>query len=145
MQNTQSGNPAAENPHADRPEQRDWREECCEIRKEWRATHHRFPFHGLFCGLTLVLLGTLFLLDQTGRISGDTWWQSFLIGLGVILIIDGLAHYLNPAFRRGSYGKFVFGLILVLTGMIFLLGFSEWWPVILIAAGVAMLLRFFRR
>jgi len=145
MQNTQSENPAAENSNAERPGQRDWREECCEIRKEWRTSRHHFPFHGLFLGLTLILLGTLFLLNQAGWIVGDTWWQSLLIGLGVISIINGFVHYLNPAYRRGSYGKFVFGAILILIGGIFLLGFSEWWPVVLIVAGVAMLLRFFWR
>jgi hypothetical protein len=144
MQNNESGD-TAQSPQADIHTRRDWREERREMHREWREARHRFPYHGLFWGLTLVLLGTIFLLDQAGWISGETWWQSLLIGLGVIWIINGITHYRSPAYRWGSYGKFVFGVILILIGTIFILGFGSWWPLALIVAGAALLLRFFWR
>lgn len=143
MENNVQGNAAAQNPEGQGPTYRDWREERREWRREMRESRHRFPYHGLFWGLTLILLGTLFLLNQAGWISSDTWWQSLLIGLGVISIINGLAHYHNPAYRWGSYGKFVAGTVLILVGALFLIGFSQWWPIVLVVAGVALLLRFF--
>jgi hypothetical protein len=143
MMDNMMGN--AQNPAAQAPEDRDWRE----MRREWREgrreARRRFPFRGLFAGLTLVLLGVLFLLNQEGTITGDTWWQVLLIGLGVISIIDGMAHYHYPGYRWGSYGKFVCGGVLILIGVLFLVGFSQWWPLALIMAGVALLLRFFWR
>jgi hypothetical protein len=120
----------------------DWREERWAWRREMREHRHRFPFHGLFFGLGLVLLGVLFLLNQTGAITGDTWWQALLIGLGSISIVDGLVRYNYPEFRYGIYGKIVCGVILILIGILLLVGFSEWWPVVLIVAGVAFLFRF---
>lgn len=120
----------------------DWREARWAWRRERHEHRHGFPFHGLFVGLALVLLGILFLLNQTGAISGDTWWQSFLIGLGVISIINGAIWFNHPVFRWGSYGKFVGGIILILIGALFMAGFSQWWPVALIVAGVLFLGRF---
>jgi hypothetical protein len=123
----------------------DWREESRARRREMREHWHRSPFHGLFVGLSLLLLGVLFLLNQTGALTGDTWWQSLLIGLGVIWIINGLVRYNHPEFHWGAYNKIVFGIVLILVGALFIAGFSEWWPVVLIVAGVAFLLRFFWR
>ena len=143
MMNNESGN--AQNPGAQEDAHKDWRDERREWRRARREARHEFPFHGLFPGLILVLLGTIFLLNQVGWISGDTWWQSLLIGLGVIWIVNGLTHYHYPAYRWGSYGKFVTGIIFIAVGTLFIIGFSQWWPLVLIGAGIAVLLRFFWR
>jgi hypothetical protein len=127
------------------PTARDWRDERRAWRRERREARYRFPSHGLFWGLTLVLLGALFLMDQAGWISGGTWWQALLIGLGVIWVIGGLVRYQAGAFRWRGYGSVTFGVILILVGTLFLLGFSHWWPLILIVAGIVFLFRFFRR
>ena len=146
MLHSETGNgPGAQNPDVRHSAYRDWREERRAWRQERREARHRFSFHGLFLGLTLVLLGTLFLLDRLGVITGGLWWQSLLIGLGVISIIDGFAHYVNAEYRWGAYGKFVSGLILIAVGVLFVLGLSQWWPLALIIAGVALLLRFIWR
>jgi hypothetical protein len=146
MENNVTGNAAAnQNPESRGPTCRDWREERREWRWKMKEARHRFPFHGLFWGLVLVLLGVLFLLNQSGAITGDTWWQSLLIGLGAISIINGLVHYYYPGFRWGAYGKVVLGIILILIGALLMAGFSEWWPIVLIVAGALFLLRPFWR
>lgn len=122
----------------------DWREQ----RRIWRHQRREnrrsmYPLHGLFLGLTLILLGTLFFLNQTGFISGNVWWQSLLIGLGAIFIIDGTVHYFNPVYSWASYGKFIAGIVLILTGSLFILGFGQWWPLLLVVAGVSLLIRIF--
>lgn len=143
MQNNTTGNPStAQNHGAERPAYRDWREERREWRRERREARYRFPFRGLFAGLTLILLGALFLLQQAGWVSDGSWWQYLLIGLGFIFIINGMAHYLIPDYRWGSYGRFIAGIVLILVGALFMLGFSQWWPLVLIVAGVALLLGF---
>jgi hypothetical protein len=146
MENNVQGNQATSQNPADKGptcrDWRDWREEHRAWRREMREHRWRFPFHGLFWGLILVLLGTLFLMNQTGAVTGDTWWQSLLIGLGIIWIINGLVRYHYPEFRWGFYGKIVFGIVLILIGALFMVGASEWWPVVLIVAGVLFLLRF---
>jgi hypothetical protein len=126
-------------------EREKWREDRHKWRMEMREQRHRWPFHSVFCGLTLVLLGVLFLLNQTGTLTGDTWWQSLLIGLGAISIINGLVRYFTPGYKWGIYGKIIGGIVLILIGTFFMAGISEWWPVILIVAGVAVMSRFFWR
>lgn len=125
-----------------REERRRWREKRHAWREEMRENKYRWPFHGMFVGLCLLLLGVLLLLNVTGAITGDTWWQSLLIGLGVIWIINGIVRYNHPVFHWGAYGKVVCGVILVLIGALLMAGFSQWWPVVLIVAGVAFLTRF---
>jgi hypothetical protein len=127
-------------------ERRKWREERHKWREDMRDARHRWPFRGLFCGLTLVLFGVLFLLNQTGTLVGDAWWQTMLIGLGSISIINGLVRYFAPGYKWGIYGKIVGGIVMILIGAFFMAGLNEWWPIIIIVAGVAFMFRpFWRR
>jgi hypothetical protein len=123
-----------------RAEKEAWKEDRRAWRREQRGA--LWPFHGLFWGLGLVLLGVLFLLDQQGVLTGGQWWQWFLVGLGGIFIIDAIVRY-RIQFLWGAWGKFITGAILVLVGVLFLAGVSHWWPIILLAAGVLFLGRFF--
>jgi uncharacterized membrane protein HdeD (DUF308 family) len=146
MENNVQGNETkSQNPAGQGSTRCDWREERRAWRREMKEHRHQFPFRGLFWGLVLVLLGTLFLLNQTGAITGDAWWQSLLVGLGAIMIINGITHYYSPGYRWGSYGKFLAGIVLIIVGALFLIGVSEWWSVVLIVAGIAFLLRFIWR
>jgi hypothetical protein len=121
-----------------REHRRIWREQ----RREARRTH---PFHGLTFGLILILLGGLFMANQAGIVVGDRWWQWLLIGLGAILIVGGLVPLLGRQQRIVSYGQFVGGIILIGIGALCMAGFGFWWPVALIAAGVAVLVSIFLR
>ncbi len=125
------------NPGAQAPQRGDGWEGGRPWRHEW---HRRDPFRGLFPGLVLVLLGVLLFLTTRGTLDWGTWWQYFLIGLGGIFFLDGALHYLHPATRYRGAGKFIPGIILVLVGAAFLIGFSEWWPLILVGIGMAILL-----
>jgi hypothetical protein len=119
----------------------DWREQRDEWRKQRREARRRDPWHGLFLGLFLVLMGSLFMSLQMGWLTGDIWWKYLLIGVGALFIVDGLVHYMNPEFQYFVYGKFVAGVILLSVGVLFLLNYSNWWPVVLIMAGCAILFR----
>jgi hypothetical protein len=104
-----------------------------------REERRNRPFHGLFGGMVLILLGGLFLANQQGWMNGDVWWQWLLIGLGAIFIINGLVKNTVPEYHHRSRGKFVTGGVLIALGIMFLLGVGAWWPLILIGAGVALL------
>ncbi len=106
------------------------------MRPRWR----REPMPGLFFGLILLLLGVIFLLAAQDVIPWGNWWKYFLIGLGGILIIQAIISYVHPAFRRLRLGRLVFGAVLVCIGLGLLGGFGTWWPLILIAIGLALLL-----
>ena len=142
MTDSNTGNNAqsSPNPPSGGPTYQDWREQRWEWRQKMREARHSRPFHGLFPGLVLVLLGGLFLAGQQNWITGNTWWQWLLIGLGAISIISGLVQYHAPEYHHSRRHKFVWGVVLIALGTVFLLGFSHWWPAVLIGAGIVIIL-----
>ncbi len=125
---------------------KDWREFRREQRQEMRERRSRDPLRGLFWGLVLIMIGILFFINLQQGISWDVLWKYLLIGLGAIFIIDGLAHYWSPAYHYGKFGRFIPGVVLLFVGLAFLFNFSQWWPIVLIAVGVIILLSLmFRR
>jgi len=91
-------------------------------------------------GLILILLGVLFLMSEMGRVSWTDWWAYFLVGLGAIFLLEGLIRAFSAEGRRSAGGRLVAGLILVVIGGSHLIGFEEWWPLVLIAVGVGVLI-----
>jgi hypothetical protein len=94
-------------------------------------------------GLILILLGVLFLMTEMDRISWTDWWAYFLVGLGGIFIIEALYRSFSAEGRRGIGGKLAVGLILAVIGGSHLLGLQEWWPLVLIAVGLGVLVSAF--
>jgi len=138
--NTGSNPQTGSNPGAEGPTYQDWREQRWQMRRKAREARRSRPLHGFFGGLVLILLGVLFLANQQNWVSGSAWWQWLLIGLGAISIISGLVQYHAPEYSHSRRHRFVWGAVLIALGAIFMLGFSHWWPAVLIGAGVAVLL-----
>jgi hypothetical protein len=100
----------------------------------------------LFWGLLLITLGILFLGRNVGWFTESNWWQYLLIGIGICFILDGLISLFFRQVANEVAGKFIPGAILVCIGLAFIQGFGMWWPLVLIAAGVIILLSLlFRR
>ena len=110
-----------------------------EVRKEIRDKRRaqRPPNSYLFWGLMLILWGILIALLKQDLISPDDMWKAFLIGLGVIFLIQAIVYYVNPSTRHIALGRVTPAVILILVGMGFLFGLSSWWPVTMMVAGVA--------
>jgi len=105
----------------------------------------RGTYPSLTGGLILILLGVLFLLTEMGRIGWENWWAYFLVGLGGIFLLEALIRAFSPEGRKGISGKIIAGLILAVIGGAHIIGFEEWWPLILIAVGVGVLVSGFIR
>ena len=145
--NTENKSQTSSNTGSEGPTSPDWREQRWKERWEWRnkmrESRRNRPFHGLFGGMALILIGALFLANQLSWISGDTWWKWLLIGLGAIMMVSWLVQYrAAPEFRHWGRGRFIWGMALVVLGILLLLGFSQWWPIVIIGVGVACLFRF---
>ena len=97
---------------------------------------------GIGWGLVLILIGMLVFADNKGWLQGGTGWLYFIIGLGGIFIIGFLARVLlNQSNRGSSFGGLVVGVCLVYIGAAFLYGFGDWWPLVMIPAGVGILVK----
>jgi hypothetical protein len=93
-------------------------------------------------GVALIALGVAFLLERAGffAFSGN-WWAVFIY-------LAALATFANAwrAYRaRGEFGpqatgSLVWGLVLTVVASIFMfdLAWDAWWPALLIAAGVGI-------
>ncbi len=110
-----------------------------EENSRWQRRHSRRGSPGIFAGLVLLVLGVLFLLANQGIIGWDVWWQYFLVGLGAAFLIDGGVRYLRGE-RESLLGSLIPGLVLIGIGLVFLAGAFAWWPLVIIAAGVIILL-----
>jgi hypothetical protein len=95
---------------------------------------------GITGGLILILLGVLFLLTEMGRIGWADWWAYFLVGLGGIFLLEAAIQAPSAEGRKRISGRITAGLILVIIGGAHLIGFMEWWPLVLIAVGVVLVI-----
>jgi cation transport ATPase len=93
--------------------------------------------------VVLILLGVIFLLQQTGAIVlGDNWWVVFLLLPAAGLFYDAWQRYQAGAMHR-AWGQVLGGVILIVIALTF---FFNWnwdmiWPVFLIVGGVYLLLQ----
>lgn len=103
--------------------------------------NRRDPISGIFKGLIVIFLGVSFLLCSLGIVGWSRWLALFLFGLGCIFLIEVLVRNVVSKYRKPSFGRLIWGLVLVFIGGVFLYGGANWWPFVIIAAGVAILVR----
>jgi len=89
-------------------------------------------------GLILIWLGITFYYAQSGVIGWDVWWAYFVLGLGLVLVAQGLVRYAQG--RRSYLGSIAGGVIIALIGYVFIVGVSaNFWPLILVVIGVLVI------
>jgi hypothetical protein len=97
---------------------------------------------GIGWGLFLILIGGLFLIDNQGWLKEGTGWSYFALGLGAILVIGFFVRYFRTLVNRWSgAGGLAAGMALIFVGLAALYGFSEWWPLVLLAIGIGCLVK----
>jgi hypothetical protein len=96
-------------------------------------------------GVVLILVGVVFLLQNFGMFQPTgNWWAVFMLIPVVILAGNAMREYrsagdrLTPAARGSAAGALV--LIVIALMFLFNLDWGRYWPLILIAAGIAALL-----
>lgn len=95
-------------------------------------------------GLVLILLGILLYYATVGTtaITYGNFWQYLIVGVGVILIIQGIIRYGE---RGASYmGSIIGGAVMVVIGLAFISSANvNLWPLILVVLGVAAIVSAF--
>lgn len=101
----------------------------------------RRPF-GWIGGAILVLLGVVFLLEELGIPFLENWWALFiLIPACRAFVVARRSYQDNGRLTRGGAGALVGGALLTILALAFLfnLDFDLFWPLLLIAGGLALL------
>jgi len=93
-------------------------------------------------GLTLILLGSIFLLGNLTGFRINNWWALFILIPAFGSISSGWARYRKVGrFDRSARSQIFSSLFLIFLSAVFLLGldFSQIWPVFVILAGLGIL------
>jgi DNA-directed RNA polymerase subunit RPC12/RpoP len=91
-------------------------------------------------GLILVWLGISFYAGQQGIVPSTDWGSFFLLGLGAIIIARGVVAALQWKKVSLAYGWFIGGAVVFMIGLSGTLGIRNWWPLVLMAIGVAVII-----
>ncbi|HVM74593.1 MAG TPA: DUF5668 domain-containing protein [Candidatus Saccharimonadales bacterium] len=103
-------------------------------RRERRLQRNARP--GILPGLILVCVGTVILLDHMGYISAAQIWRLW----PVVLIVAGCVQFFHVYNRPVGAVMIVLGALFLSSNYGFLrLNWNDMWPLILIAAGVALI------
>ena len=138
--NTTSGN------NNDQPETKSWREERREHREARRAAIGN-PSKGgaLIIGLLLVILGAVFLLQNSGNIaiSLRNWGALFILLPAIAAFDRGFRFYRKAGnmLSAQSRGAIFVGMILLVVMLVILLNlnWTIWGPAIIILLGAGLL------
>jgi hypothetical protein len=86
-------------------------------------------------GLIVIWLGATFLLRTYDLFPASQWWNWFLMGLGIIIIVRGIGLYIQTSSWRASSGFLIGGAIVSLIGFASYYGVRDWWAIFLIIIG----------
>jgi len=96
-------------------------------------------------GLIIIWLGVVFLLEGQGLFApGVGWVWYFLLGTGVILLLEVVARQVLPQYRQPSGGRLIAALVLIAIGAWQITGLGVWWPLLLIVAGLVLIVNSLR-
>lgn len=107
------------------------------IRRNMRERMHRSSRPpGMAAGLILIAVGTLFLLGHMGLVDTGRLWKFWPL----IIVVVGLLKFFKERSQVGGAITIVIGGLLQLNQLGYLqLSWGSVWPLILIAAGIAMI------
>lgn len=122
----------------------DWRELRRQERAARRAERHAGGYSWVG-GVVLILLGAIFLLQNTGLMRGfDNWWALFILipAVGSFATAWRMYQQAGKAWTTAAAGPLLGGLVLSSLAAMFLFGLDigMWWPLFLIIGGIAILL-----
>ncbi|MBT3283417.1 zinc ribbon domain-containing protein [Candidatus Bathyarchaeota archaeon] len=90
----------------------------------------------LIGGGIVIWLGVLLMLQNQGLLSGGDFGGFFMIGIGVILLLRGIAAYQQTDGHDGGFGYLAGGGIMMLIGAGIAFNIRDWWAFLIIGIGL---------
>lgn len=126
----------------------DWRELRRQERAERRAARHgdgEGAGYNWAGGIILIVLGGIFLLQNTGLLGTfDNWWALFILipAIGSFASAWNLYQRAGNAWTGAVTGAVIGGFVLTSIAVAFLFGWNigQLWPIFLIIGGLSILL-----
>jgi hypothetical protein len=145
-QNPSGSQPSSGQGSTPPPVYRDWREQRHAermARREARWQRHAGRPYGWFGGFILILLGLILLLENFGYHTFENWWALLiLIPAFWAFVAAWNVYQYNRRITSGVVGSLTIGVLLTILSLAFLLNFTfgQYWPVLLIVAGLVILI-----
>lgn len=133
-------------PSAPPPAPTDWRTQRHAehmARREERWQRHGSRRHGWIWGIILVILGVVLLLENLGMRFLENWWALFILIPAFWAYVGAWDVYQdNNRLTRRAASALTLGILLTVVAFVFLLNVAVgvYWPVLLIAGGLALLM-----
>ena len=114
--------------------------------KTWEEKWQNDPLGAATWAVILIWAGFVFLTNTMGWVAGLDWfntWGVILTGAGVIVLLATGLRLIVPAYRRPIMGGLILGIVLIGLGLGNLFNMNLFFPLVLIAIGIGILLRIF--
>ncbi|MEO0096586.1 MAG: hypothetical protein ABIK78_00620 [candidate division WOR-3 bacterium] len=92
----------------------------------------------IFSGLILIVIGLTFSLRYSGIISWNDWWAYLLLGLGIVFFIDALLRGL--ILKKGIAGRIIAGAVLFIIGAGKIISLKDWFSYFLLIFGLILVI-----
>jgi hypothetical protein len=100
-------------------------------------------------GAVLIALGVIFLLENAGYLAlSGNWWALFIYLASIASLLNAWRSYRSHGgLGSAASGSLTWGLVLAVIASIFLfdLQWDQWWPAILIAVGLGIVVGYVLR
>lgn len=110
-----------------------------EIHEKWRGD----PLGGVFFGLLLIFIACVYLFRE--KLPEGPWWAWLIAVVGFTFLLEAVIRSAIAKYRRPVLGRVIWGAVLLAVGSAFIYGFEDFWPVILIVAGIILLIYYIRQ
>jgi hypothetical protein len=101
------------------------------------------PQAAWFGGVVLIVLGAIFLLENFGVVLSANWWAAFIyLAAGASFVNMWRQWHAAGFFDSKATGSLAGGLLLATVASIFMfnLSWDIWWPLVLVAIGMGIVI-----
>jgi hypothetical protein len=100
-----------------------------------KSTSDRFA--GVLFGLVLIVGGFLIFADNRGWLEASWFWW-FLMIAGIVLLLESLIRSFTNQSQPYSRSRMIWGAVLFGLGAAHIIRLANWWPLILVIVGLAL-------
>ena len=100
-------------------------------------SHDKDGLSRLITGLIVIWLGVTLYMNNQNWLDG-AWWAYFIVGIGGLFLVESLVR-ISQDHTYPMYGKLIGGCVLIAVGAGNIYDMHDWWPLIFVAVGLAII------
>lgn len=93
--------------------------------------------NGIMLGVIFIIAGVLIYANEQNYIDNWFWWLVFSIG--IVLLVEVFIRLNVAQYKKPIISPLIWGVVLVSFSSSQIYGFEDWWPLILVGVGSAII------